>query len=127
MTDHDDEPELSGYEPIPRRTRPRPAIVVMRVVVVLAIAGLVLPGILVPLRIASTTAENACAVYIAMDAPGSIGQRVAFELWSPIGPGWNCYSIAFGGDEVLVHAFGLIPVGVAEPVEAPPVVEPEDS
>jgi hypothetical protein len=124
MTDHDDEPELSGYEPIPRRTRPRPAVVVMRVVVLLAIAGLVLPGILVPLRVASATAENACSVYIAMDAPGSVGQRVAFELWSPIGPGWNCYSVAFGGHETLVKAFGLIPVGFAPERNQP---EPSDS
>ena len=122
-----DEPELSGYEPLPERRRPRPMLMVMRVIVVLAILGLVLPSLLVPLRVAASTAQRGCDILVALEAPGSVGIRVSFELFSPIGPGWNCYSIAFGGDEVLVHAFGLIPVGVAEPVEAPPVVEPEDS
>jgi len=115
MTDHD-EPELAGYEPIPPRRR-RPVLWVMRVVVVLAILGLVLPGFLIPLRMAAQTADSSCGVYIAREAPGSIGQSVRFELFSPIGPGWNCYSIAFGGDESLVHPFGLIPVSVSPPVE----------
>ena len=123
MTDHE-EPELAGYEPIPPRRGPRPVVVMMRVVVILAIIGLVLPGILVTATTASRTAENACSVYVAMDAPGSIGQRVAFEMWSPIGPGWNCYSVAFGGHETLVKAFGLIPVGFAPERNQP---EPSDS
>jgi hypothetical protein len=122
-----DEPELSGYEPIPRRRRARPMIMMMRVVVVLAIIGLVLPGVLVTLQTASRTAERGCAILIAQDAPGSVSQSVRFELLSPIGPGWNCYSTAFGGHETLVKAFGLIPVGIAEPTEEPDVVEPTDS
>lgn len=96
----------------------------MRIVVVLAIIGLVLPGILVTATTAARTAENACSVYVAMDAPGSVGQRVAFEMWSPIGPGWNCYSVAFGGNETLVKAFGLIPVGFAPERNQP---DPADS
>jgi len=115
MSDHD-EPELAGYEPIPPRNR-RPMLWTMRVVVVLAILGLVLPGFLIPINMASATAHTSCAVYIAREAPTSVGQSVRFELFSPIGPGWNCYSIAFGGDESLVHPFGLIPVNVAPPVE----------
>jgi len=121
---YDDEPELAGYEPIPPRKGPRPVHVMMRVVVILAIVGLILPGVLVTYTTAARTAETACSVYIEMDAPGSVGQRVAFELASPIGPGWNCYSVAFGGRESLVKAFGLIPVGFAPERNVP---EPADS
>lgn len=116
--DDDEHPELAGYEPIPDRPRRRHAHTVMRAVVILAIVGLVLPGVLITVSTAAATAERSCAIYIDELVPTSAGQSVRFELSSPIGPGWNCYSIAFGGQESLVHAFGLIPVGVA-PAQVP--------
>lgn len=122
----DEHPELAGYEPIPERPlRRRNAHAVMRVVVVLAIIGLILPGVLITITTASNTAERSCAIYIDRLVPGSQGQVVRFEMTSPIGPGYNCYSVGFGGDLTLVHAFGLIPVGVAPAPER--IIDPEDA
>ena len=123
--DDNEHPELAGYEPIPDKPRRRHAHAVLRVVVILAIIGLVLPGILITATTASNTAERSCAAYIERFAPGSQGQSVRFELTSPIGPGWNCYSVAFGGEETLVKALGLIPVGVAPMPDD--VRDPEDA
>jgi hypothetical protein len=83
----------------------------MRVVVVLGLAALVLPGILVTAGTANRTATNTCATYVAYYAPDAVNFSSRFEMFSPSGMGWNCYAVGFGGDEVLVRALGLIPGG----------------
>jgi drug/metabolite transporter superfamily protein YnfA len=109
--DYDDEPELAGYEPHGRPLRSPRLVRVMQVVVVVGLIGLILPGILITLTTANRTAQATCAAYTGFYAPTAVSFSARFELFSPSGMGWNCYAVAFGGDETLVRALGLIPGG----------------
>lgn len=116
LDEYDDEPELAGYQPQGDRPLRSPHLkTVMRVVVVIGLVGLLLPGILVTLSTASRTAAVTCSVYTAYYAPEAVSSSARFELVSPAGVGWNCYAVAYGGGEVLVRAMGIIPGGVRIP------------
>ncbi len=114
--DDDTPPELAFAEPGeggslrgPRMRR------VARVVVVLAIVSLVLPGVLIGLSTAARTAELACRIVASTDAPGS-APEARFEWSGHEGPGWYCYATDFGGREVQLRFLGFIPeVRVATP------------
>ena len=112
----DDEPELAGYQPHEAPLRGRRFRWMLRIAVLLGLAGLVLPGILVALGTASRTATTSCATYTAFYAPTATSYRVRFELGSPSGIGWNCYAVGFGGDETLIASLGVIPGGARLPV-----------
>lgn len=111
MDDYDDEPELAGYQPHDRPLRSPHLATVLRVVVVLGLVALVLPGILVTATTADRTANSSCAAYVAYYAPQAVTFSARFEVFSPSGLGWNCYAVEFGGQEVLVRALGIIPAG----------------
>jgi hypothetical protein len=113
--DDEDEPELAGYQPHERPLRGPRLQLLMRVVVVLGLAALVLPGILVAIGTANRTAAATCAVYTAFYAPEAVESLSRFEMFSPAGMGWNCYARAFGGDETLIASLGLIPGGARLP------------
>lgn len=116
--EYDDEPELAGYEPTRDDDRPLRSphlVAVMRVVVVLGLIGLLLPGILVTANTATSTANRTCAIYTAYYAPEAVDFSARFELFSPAGAGWNCYAIGYDGNELLVRSLGLIPGGVRLP------------
>lgn len=116
MNDEYDEPELAGYEPHGDKPLRSPHLAtVMRVVVVLGLAALLLPGILVTMGTAQRTAERTCAQYVAVLAPGAIAASTRFEIFSAAGMGWNCYAIDFDGDQVLLRSLGLIPGGARLP------------
>ena len=120
MNEEFEEPELAGYEPLGEKPLRGPRLVaITRVIVVVGLVALVLPGILVTLGTANRTAERACEVYVSVLAPGAVDAAARFELVSPAGTGWNCYAIDFDGDELLVRALGLIPGGARVPI-APP-------
>jgi hypothetical protein len=112
MTD-DFHPELAEYVPMDHGTshgRRRTAI--MRVLVLVGLAALILPGVLFTIAVASATASRTCAVYVRHYAPGSYGSVATFELFSPAGaswPGWQCYATDTGGDRTFVAPLGLIP------------------
>lgn len=110
-------PELAGYEPGNGRPLRSPHVMrVMRVLVVLGIVALVLPGIVTTLSVGATTARLACARWVAYAKPDATGSSATFELFGPGGMGWQCYSVgAFGGD-VRVASLGLIPNGARLPV-----------
>jgi len=111
-----DHPELDGYEPMPERPlRSRHLQTIMRVVVVIALVALVLPGIIVTATTANATAVRACGAYTQAFAPDAIGYSVRFEFVGPEGPGWNCYTVDFGGRESLLRSLGLIPGGAVLP------------
>jgi hypothetical protein len=112
----DDEPELSGYQPYERPLRGRSFQLAARVIVIVGLVALILPGMLVTLGTANRTALATCATYTGYYAPGARSFSVRFELVSPAGMGWNCYAIAFDGDEVLIASLGLIPGGARLPV-----------
>lgn len=112
---YDDEPELAGYQPHERPLRGRHFATMMRVVVVVGLVGLILPGILVTLGTANRTAMATCAAYTSFYAPEAVGFETRFEFFGPAGMGWNCYAVTFSGDETLVRGLGLIPGGAQLP------------
>jgi hypothetical protein len=103
-------PELDGYEASDNRPlRSRHLTTVMRVVVVLALVALVLPGIVTTMTVSASTAQSACEAWVAFEVDGASGAEARFEVFGPSGMGWECYSVgAFGGDE-HVASLGLIP------------------
>ena len=111
MYDEDDEPELANYQPHDKPLRSRHLVTVMRVVVVIGLVGLLLPGLLLTIQVATNTATRACAAYTAYYAPEAVSFSARFELASASGMGWNCYAVQFGGEEVLLKAMGIIPAG----------------
>ncbi|MET0713721.1 MAG: hypothetical protein ABWY57_02310 [Mycetocola sp.] len=111
-------PELDGYEPNDGRPLAsqrilRPA----RILIVLGILGLVLPGILVTASTATRTADRSCSIVVARDAPFASGFDARFEFAGPEGPSWYCYALVLDEDDVLVGSLGLIP-------GAPPPADP---
>ena len=113
--EYDDEPELAGYQPHEKPLRSPHLLTVMRVVVIIGLVGLILPGILVTAATANRTATATCAAYTSYYAPEAVSFSSRFEMFSAAGVGWNCYAIQFGGDEILVAALGLIPGGASLP------------
>lgn len=110
MSNFDENPELDGYEPhAGRPLRSRTFVWVMRVVVVLGLIGLVVPGIVSAAGTANNTATRSCEIYTQYLAPQAVSYDIRFELTGNGEPGWKCYSIAFNGTETLLRSMGLIP------------------
>ncbi len=106
----DDPPELRGYVPHEddRPLRRPGTLRMMRVVVVVGIVALLLPGLYTSYVVQSRSAAVTCAEVVAASAPGD--EPVArFELAGPGGPSWYCYARDFGGHQVLVGSLGLFP------------------
>jgi hypothetical protein len=110
MSAHDDEPELAGHEPADDRPlRSRRTLVMMRVVVILGLVALILPGIVTTVSVGTRTAEASCAIWVAYQEPGAPSSDARFEVFGPGTLGWECYTVdAFGGDK-HVASLGLIP------------------
>jgi hypothetical protein len=110
MDEHEDEPELAGY--VPHDERPlhsRRRTLIFRVVVIIGVLSLILPGFVTSLSVASATANRSCAIWVHYAAPDAAGSEARFEVFGPGGIGWECYSVgAFGGDRHVV-SLGLIP------------------
>lgn len=115
MDYEDDEPELANYQPHEKPLRSPHLITVMRVVVVIGLVGLILPGLLVTVGTAASTANRTCAIYTAYYAPEAVGYSTRFEIFGVAGMGWNCYAQQFGGQEVLLKSLGVIPGGARVP------------
>jgi hypothetical protein len=110
MNNYDDEPELHGYEPHGTRPlRSQRLVTGMRVLVVIGIAGLILPGIVTTVGVGARTAQTACADWVSFENPDAEGYDARFEVFGPGMLGWECYSVSgFGGDRHIV-SLGLIP------------------
>lgn len=114
--EYEREPELAGYQSHSEKPLRSPHLVtVMRVVVVLGLIGLVLPGILIGVSTANSTAQRSCAIYTSNLAPEAVAFSARFEFASASGMGWNCYAVSFSGNETLLAAMGLIPGGARLP------------
>jgi hypothetical protein len=117
MNDEDElEPELAGYEPHHRPARGTRRQRMLRIVVMIGLVALILPGILVTLFTANNTAQISCAAYTQYYAPEAVGSQARFDLFGP-SLGWNCYAKFFGGDEILVATLGIIPGGRPLPTQ----------
>lgn len=107
---YEDHPELAGYEPLDERPlRGRTMTVASRVFVFVALTALVLPGVLLTVSIQTQTADYTCGVYSRHYEPESTGASARFELFGPLGPGWQCYALNTEGDATWVAPLGLIP------------------
>lgn len=105
----EEHPELAEYEPSDRPLRGRRATTAARVFVYVAVAALLLPSVLVTISVQTETATNTCAVYTERYAPDAAGSSARFELFAPVGPGWQCYALNTEGDARFVAPLGLIP------------------
>lgn len=110
MTDDEEHPELAGHEPGSGATLSRPAVRrVLRVGVIVAVAALVVPGIIATVQLQIRTAQAACRIVVAAADAGATGSVARFEPMGPAGPSWYCYSRGFDGSEMLRETLGLIP------------------
>ena len=81
---------------------------VMRIISIVALLSLVVPGALATWALAQSTAARACRLAVDAQLDARIPSRVAFELGSLETAGWNCYAVAPSG-EVRVAVLGVIP------------------
>ncbi len=105
----EEHPELAEYEPPEGPLRGRRATIAARVFVFVALGALLLPGILVTISVQTETAGSTCAVYAHHYQPDAVGSSARFELFAPLGPGWQCYALNTEGDATFVAPLGLIP------------------
>ena len=107
----EDHPELSGYEPDDgsRPLRSRRVTTMVRIVVVLGVVALIVPGILTTMRVASTTAASSCQVAVARYYPFAADFDARFDLAGPGGFGWQCYAIDQNERARFVIQLGVIP------------------
>ncbi len=107
----DDYPELSGFEPNEnyRPLRGKRFTTTVRVVVVLGLAALVVPGVLTTIRVASDTAAQSCASAVVRYDIYAVDFDARFELSGAGGVGWQCYSIDQNERERFLVPLGLIP------------------
>lgn len=114
---NDEHPELSGYEPHRERPlRSRRRMLVLRAVVLLAVLGLVLPGVITTMSVGARNAALACEFRGSIVLPGAPQFEARFEFLGPGGLGWECYATDQLGDERHIDSMGLIPVA---PRQAP--------
>jgi len=110
MTDEEYHPELAGHVPGDGRPLRRPLTMkVMRIVIVIGIAALILPGAISTIGMQIETANAACRIVVAARAPEAVAADARLEVWGGNGPGWYCYARAFDGTEVMLRSLGLIP------------------
>jgi hypothetical protein len=81
----------------------------LRFVVVVAIAALVLPGVIVTWSTQLRTAQYACEIAVAYYAPGASSSRASFDVVPADLVGWNCYAVMFDDQEYFVAHLGVIP------------------
>jgi hypothetical protein len=106
----DEQPELVGYVPSDGRPlRSHRILIVMRVVVVVGIVGLVLPGVIGEIMLNFRDAAESCKRWVSYEHPGD-SSSASFELFGANGSGWQCYTAAdsFGGSQFVV-SLGWIP------------------
>jgi hypothetical protein len=81
----------------------------LRFVVLLAIAALILPGLVITWSTQLRTAQYACEIAVAYYAPGATSSRASFDLFPAELVGWNCYAVMFDNQEYFVAHLGVIP------------------
>jgi len=108
--DEEYHPELAEYVPGEGASLRRPGFVrVMRIMIVVGVAALVVPGVAYTIAVQVQTADAACRIAVSAADPQAVGSRAAFALTGAAGPGWYCYSQRFDGSELLLRSLGLIP------------------
>ena len=110
-------PELANYEPHEQKPmRSKRTLYLMRGVVILALAALVLPGVITTASYAQSSAEQACAVWASSQVAEQHRTEVHFEFFGPGMIGYECYATTALGERHLV-SLGLLPGLSAEQAE----------
>ncbi|MDP9027590.1 MAG: hypothetical protein M3N46_08525 [Actinomycetota bacterium] len=110
MIDDEYHPELAGYVPSEGRSVRHPMTVkLLRVVIVIGVVALVLPGVIYTIGVQMQTADAACRIVVRAGDVEATGAIARFQPWGGNGPGWYCYSQSFDGSELMLRALGLIP------------------
>lgn len=107
----EDPPELSGDwddddvgpSSMDRRAR------VLRIIGIVALSSLVLPGILVTWTTSTATARVACEIAVNYYAPAAESSLARFELVPLDTLGWNCHARMADGITLRVASLGPIP------------------
>jgi hypothetical protein len=106
----DEHPELSGYEPFEEKPLRSPRKTwTLRLVVLLAVLALILPGLFTTVSVGTSNAWRACTYRAALVDP-TLKAAPRFEVFGPGGLGWECYAVDRFGDEIHIDSMGLIPV-----------------
>jgi hypothetical protein len=116
----DEHPELSGYEPHEQKPlRSAGKTWALRLIVLLAVLALVLPGVFTTVSVGTSNAWRACTYRSAVVDP-ALQATPRFEAFGPGGFGWECYAVDRFGEEHHIDSMGLIPVaprGIPVPQE----------
>lgn len=81
----------------------------LRIVVLVALVGMLAPLVLSAYGVARAAAERACAIY-ALDYSANASSSVSLDLFAEGGPGWLCVAKLGPGDRgVLLGNLGLMP------------------
>lgn len=119
MSDEEYHPELADYVPGDGGSVRRPlTLKVIRVVIVIAVVALILPGVIYTINVQVETAGAACAIVVSATAPTATPDA-RLQLWGGNGPGWYCYARSFDGSELLLRSLGMIPGLVYRPSGVP--------
>ena len=81
----------------------------LRIIVLVALGGMLLPLVLSAFSVARAAAERACTVYVADFDADAAGARVAFDLFAEGGPGWLCYDVRGQGGDAYPGNLGPMP------------------
>lgn len=81
----------------------------LRITVLIALGAMVLPLVLSLYGVAHSAAQRSCTVAVNAFDTDAAGARVVFDLFSPAGPGWQCFAIGDNGSETLIAELGLLP------------------
>jgi len=106
----DEQPELVGYDPGDGRPLRSPhMLLAMRLIVILGVAALVLPGVIGEVMLNVKDAAESCKRWVSYESPGDVSS-VSFEILGAQGSGWQCSTRAdsFGGSQ-FIASLGWIP------------------
>ena len=107
MTDH---PELDEYEPYEQRPMRSPWL--RRGIQAAALLGvflLVMPFFASQQRVASISAQNWCAKWVAYEVPEPATALARFQVFGPGVIGWECYATHVIGGDRYIGFLGIIP------------------
>lgn len=106
----EDHPELDGYEPFDEKPLRSPWVARgIKVAAVLGILLLVVPLVAQQFTIASRSAHNWCAAWVAYEINEPATPEARFEVFGPGFIGWECYGTKVIGGERYLGNLGLIP------------------
>jgi len=97
----DDEPP--GPSPMERRAR------MMKIIGIVALVSMVLPGLLVTWSTSRATANAACQIAVTYYAPTATRWQANFDFLPLGNVGWNCYAYTEDGFVLRVAHLGIIP------------------